>query len=38
LRNPWATWGVSRLARTFPSITSSMIGLVQRPTLPCLTD
>jgi flavin-dependent dehydrogenase len=38
LRNPRATWGVSRLARTFPSITSSMIGLVQRPTLPCLTD
>jgi flavin-dependent dehydrogenase len=38
LRNPRATWGLSRLARTFPSITSSMIGLVQRPTLPCLTD
>jgi hypothetical protein len=38
LRNPWATWGVSRLARTFPPITSSMIGLVQRPTLPCLSD
>ncbi len=38
LRNPWATWGVSRLAATFPSITSSMIGLVQRPTVPCLTD
>ncbi len=38
LRNPRATWGLSRLAGTFPSITSSMIGLVQRPTLPCLTD
>ncbi|MCX5938779.1 MAG: NAD-binding protein, partial [Cyanobium sp. LacPavin_0920_WC12_MAG_62_9] len=38
LRNPRATWGLSRLARTFPLITSSMIGLVQRPTLPCLTD
>ena len=38
LRNPWATWGVSRLVRTFPPITSSMIGLVQRPTLPCLSD
>ena len=38
LRNPRATWGLSRLAATFPSITSSMIGLAQRPTLPCLTD
>jgi flavin-dependent dehydrogenase len=38
LRNPQATWGLSRLARTFPLITSSMIELVQRPTLPCLTD
>ena len=38
LRNPRATWGLSRLAATFPSITSSMIGLVQRPSLPCLTD
>ena len=38
LRNPRATWGLARLARTFPLITSSMIGLVQRPTLPCLTD
>jgi flavin-dependent dehydrogenase len=38
LRNPRATWGLSRLARISPSITSSMIGLVQRPTLPCLTD
>jgi 2-polyprenyl-6-methoxyphenol hydroxylase-like FAD-dependent oxidoreductase len=38
LRNPRATWGLSRLAGTFPSITSCMIGLVQRPTLPCLTD
>ena len=38
LRNPRATWGLSRLAATFPSITSSMIGLVQRPCLPCLTD
>ena len=38
LRNPWATWGLARLAGIFPSITSSMIGLVQRPTLPCLTD
>jgi|UniRef100_UPI004048B1CD menaquinone-9 beta-reductase len=38
LRNPWATWGLSRLAGTFPSFTSSMIGLVQRPNLPCVTD
>ena len=38
LRNPRSTWGLSRLAGTFPSITSCMIGLVQRPTLPCLTD
>ena len=38
LRNPRATWGLARLARTFPLITSSMIRLVQRPTLPCLTD
>ena len=38
LRNPRATWGLSRLAATFPSITSSIIGLVQRPSLPCLTD
>ena len=38
LRNPRATWGLSRLAATFPSITSSMIGFVQRPSLPCLTD
>ena len=38
LRNPRATWGLSRVVGTFPAITSSMIGLVQRPTLPCLTD
>ena len=38
LRNPRATWALSRLAATFPAITSSMIGLAQRPSLPCLTD
>ena len=37
LRNPAASWGLHRLATTFPSFSSSMIKLVQRPTLPCMT-
>ncbi len=37
-RHPKASWGLHRLAMAVPSITSSMIGLLQRPILPCSTD
>ena len=37
LRHPEASWGLHRLAGTFPSIAGSMIGLLQRPALPCST-
>ena len=37
LRHPGASWGLHRLAGTFPSIAGSMIGLLQRPALPCST-
>lgn len=38
LRHPGASWGLQRLAGHFPSITGSMIELLQRPALPCSTD
>jgi flavin-dependent dehydrogenase len=38
LRHPDASWGLHRLARTFPSFTGSMIEHLQRPVLPCSTD
>jgi flavin-dependent dehydrogenase len=38
LRHPEASWGLHRIARTFPSITGSMIEHLQRPVLPCSTD
>jgi flavin-dependent dehydrogenase len=38
LRHPEASWGLHRMARTFPSITGSMIEHLQRPVLPCTTD
>ena len=34
LRYPKISWGLHRLAGRFPSITSSLIGLMQRPVLP----
>ncbi|MEX0588147.1 MAG: FAD-dependent oxidoreductase [Cyanobium sp.] len=37
LRHPAASRGLHRLASTFPSFTSTMIGVMQRPALPCLT-
>ena len=36
LRYPKISWGLHRLAGRFPSITSSLIGLMQRPVLPSL--
>ena len=38
LRHPRISWGLHRLAGSFPSATSSMIGLLQRPALPCSTN
>ena len=38
LRHPRITWGLHRLAGSFPSVAGSMIGLLQRPALPCSTD
>jgi flavin-dependent dehydrogenase len=38
LRHPRISWGLHRLAGSFPSVASSMIGLLQRPALPCSTD
>ena len=38
LRHPGASWGLHRLAGTFPSLASSMIERLQRPALPCSTD
>lgn len=38
LRHPRISWGLHRLAGSFPSVAGSMIGLLQRPTLPCSTD
>ena len=35
LRQPRISWGLHRLAGTFPSAASSMIGSWQRPALPC---
>ncbi len=38
LRHPRISWGLHRLAGSFPSVAGSMIGLLQRPALPCSTD
>lgn len=38
LRHPRISWGLHRLAGSFPTIARSMIGLLQRPALPCSTD
>ncbi|MCP9905082.1 FAD-dependent monooxygenase [Cyanobium sp. BA5m-21] len=38
LRHPRISWGLHRLAGSFPSVAGSMIGLLQRPDLPCSTD
>ena len=38
LRHPRIMWGLHRLAGSFPSVAGSMIGLLQRPALPCSTD
>ena len=38
LRHPRIRWGLHRLAGSFPSVAGSMIGLLQRPALPCSTD
>ncbi|MFO7629694.1 MAG: FAD-dependent monooxygenase [Prochlorococcaceae cyanobacterium] len=37
LRHPGLSWGLQRMAGTFPAITSSMIEHLQRPVLPCST-
>ena len=37
LRHPRISWGLHRLAGSFPSVAGSMIGLLQRPALPCST-
>ena len=38
LRHPRISRGLHRLAGSFPSVAGSMIGLLQRPALPCSTD
>lgn len=38
LRHPRISWGLHRLAGSFPTVAGSMIGLLQRPALPCSTD
>ena len=38
LRHPRISWGLHRLAGSFPSVAGSMIGLLQRPAPPCSTD
>lgn len=38
LRHPRISWGLHRLAGSIPSVAGSMIGLLQRPALPCSTD
>ena len=38
LKHPRISWGLHRLVGTFPTVSSSMIGLLQRPALPCSTD
>ena len=38
LRHPRISWGLHRLAGSFPSVAGSMIGLLQQPALPCSTD
>jgi len=38
LRHPRISWGLHRLAGSFPSVAGSMTGLLQRPALPCSTD
>jgi menaquinone-9 beta-reductase len=37
LRHPRISWGLHRLAGSFPSVAGPMIGLLQRPALPCST-
>ena len=37
LRHPRISWGLHRLAGRFPTVAGSMIGLLQRPALPCST-
>ena len=38
LRHPRISWGLHRLAGSLPTVAGSMIGLLQRPALPCSTD
>ena len=38
LRHPRISWGLHRLAGSFPSVAGSIIGRRQRPALPCSHD